>query len=252
MTRASHTEIVTNLSEGLARGLSLNEDLAKAIAKGHDIGHTAFGHAGEEELEQICQEEFCYCKVNDLKTKDATMYVELERKYGPLNDENLRKKVPVLERVLKEEFMNQLKREFFVQVKDTRIFLHAKQSFRLLCVLEGKKLTAQTVHGIISHNYPWDEYGNWEIDQTEKIKRIEDPNPLKQRNPLAFVIEQYKVNKEHQTYEGQVVKFADFLAFAIHDLDDALRAEKLKLSDLEARFKQKFPGLDFDEYLVGP
>ena len=251
LTRASHTEIVVNLADSIARGLSLNEDLTRAIAKGHDIGHTAFGHAGEDELEQICQEEYCYCYADTLRTKDAAKYTELENKYGVLSDEKLRQ-IPVLEKLLKEEYRDELIREFFVQPSDVQIFSHAKQSFRLLCILEGKKLTAQTVHGIISHKYPWNKYGDWEIDQTEELQRTEDPNPLKQQNPAGFVDEHYRIGKEHQTYEGQVVKFADFLAFAIHDLDDALRAEKINLADLKGRFNNAFPGLNFEKYLSGP
>ena len=251
LTRASHTEIVVNLADSIARSLSLNEDLTRSISKGHDIGHTAFGHAGEDELEQICQEEYCYCDVDTLRTKDKDKYAKLEIKYGFLNDVKL-KQVPVLERILNEKYTDNLKREFFVQPNDKKIFSHAKQSFRLLCILEGKKLTAQTVHGIISHGYSWSRLGDWKINQTEILQRPEDPNPLKQQNPAGFIEEHYEIGPEHQTYEGQVVKFADFLAFAIHDLDDVLRAEKINLDDLKGRFNDAFPKLNFDEYLSGP
>ncbi|MEP7158316.1 MAG: HD domain-containing protein, partial [Chloroflexota bacterium] len=50
LTRLSHTLQVTQISRALAAALSLNEPLAEAIALGHDVGHSAFGHTGEEAL----------------------------------------------------------------------------------------------------------------------------------------------------------------------------------------------------------
>ena len=52
-TRLTHTLEVTRLSRTVARALQLNEDLAEAIALGHDLGHTPFGHAGERALDRI-------------------------------------------------------------------------------------------------------------------------------------------------------------------------------------------------------
>lgn len=49
-TRMTHTLEVTRISRTIARALGLNEDLAEAIALGHDLGHTPFGHAGEAAL----------------------------------------------------------------------------------------------------------------------------------------------------------------------------------------------------------
>lgn len=49
-TRLTHTLEVNQIARTLARGLRLNEDLTEAIALGHDLGHTPFGHAGEEVL----------------------------------------------------------------------------------------------------------------------------------------------------------------------------------------------------------
>lgn len=52
-TRLTHTIEVTQIARTLARSLKLNEDLAEAIAMGHDLGHTPFGHAGEEVLDNL-------------------------------------------------------------------------------------------------------------------------------------------------------------------------------------------------------
>lgn len=57
-TRLTHTLEVSQNARTIARALRLNEDLAEAIALGHDLGHTPFGHAGERALDRICPEGF--------------------------------------------------------------------------------------------------------------------------------------------------------------------------------------------------
>ncbi len=52
-TRLTHTLEVAQIARTIARGLNLNEDLTEAIALGHDLGHTPFGHNGEEILNKI-------------------------------------------------------------------------------------------------------------------------------------------------------------------------------------------------------
>lgn len=52
-TRLTHTLEVAGVARAVARGLRLNEDLTEAIALGHDLGHTPFGHAGEDALDAI-------------------------------------------------------------------------------------------------------------------------------------------------------------------------------------------------------
>ena len=53
VTRMTHTLEVSQISRTIARALNLNEDLVEAIALGHDLGHTPFGHLGEEELNKL-------------------------------------------------------------------------------------------------------------------------------------------------------------------------------------------------------
>lgn len=52
-TRLTHTLLVAQVARAIARALSLNEDLTEAIALGHDLGHTPFGHAGERILDKL-------------------------------------------------------------------------------------------------------------------------------------------------------------------------------------------------------
>ena len=53
VTRLTHTLEVSQIARTIARALNLNEDLAEAIALGHDLGHTPFGHIGEEVLNEL-------------------------------------------------------------------------------------------------------------------------------------------------------------------------------------------------------
>jgi dGTPase len=57
-TRMTHTLETTGIARVVARALQLNEDLVEAIGLGHDTGHTPFGHAGEEALDQALRDRF--------------------------------------------------------------------------------------------------------------------------------------------------------------------------------------------------
>lgn len=57
-TRLSHTLEVSQNARTIAKALRLNEDLVEAIALGHDLGHTPFGHAGEFVLNELCEQGF--------------------------------------------------------------------------------------------------------------------------------------------------------------------------------------------------
>ncbi len=136
-TRLTHTLEVSQISRTIARALRLNEDLTEAIALGHDLGHTPFGHCGEEELNRIHQPEgFKH------------------------NEQSLR----VVE---------------YIESSDSKPY-------------KGLNLTFEVRDGIKNHT-------------GEEIPA---------------------------TMEGRVVKISDRIAYINHDIDDALRAGVLKLSDL--------------------
>lgn len=59
-TRMTHTMEVSRIGRTITRALALNEDLAEAIALGHDLGHTPFGHAGEDALTDCLGKKFCH------------------------------------------------------------------------------------------------------------------------------------------------------------------------------------------------
>lgn len=58
ITRLTHTLDVSQIARSIARTLSLNEDLCEAIALGHDLGHTPFGHSGERILDKLAPAGF--------------------------------------------------------------------------------------------------------------------------------------------------------------------------------------------------
>lgn len=59
-TRLTHTLEVSGIARTIARALRLNEDLCEAIAMGHDLGHTPFGHGGERELSALTDGKFSH------------------------------------------------------------------------------------------------------------------------------------------------------------------------------------------------
>ena len=130
-TRLTHTLEVSQIARTIARSLKLNEDLTEAIALGHDLGHTPFGHAGETVLNDICP-------------------------FG---------------------------------------FKHNEQSLRVVEVLErenGLNLTWEVRDGIKNHTG--------------------DTIP--------------------KTLEGQIIRFADRIAYINHDIDDAIRGGVISESSL--------------------
>ena len=74
-TRMTHTLEVARIASTITRALGLNEDLAEAIAMGHDLGHTPFGHAGEVALSKCLGKPFCHneqsLRVVDVLEKDG-------------------------------------------------------------------------------------------------------------------------------------------------------------------------------------
>ncbi len=84
-TRLTHTIEVAQISRALARGLGLDEDLAEATALSHDLGHTCFGHAGEEVLD-ACMAPYGGFEHNAHALRIVT---RLERRYAGWDGLNL-------------------------------------------------------------------------------------------------------------------------------------------------------------------
>ena len=99
-TRLTHTLEVAQIARTIAKALRLNEDLTEAIALGHDLGHTPFGHSGEEVLDNIpklvspiIQTNFLYnLNVSNLESNKLSSSV-LQILSFPINLDNNFKKV---------------------------------------------------------------------------------------------------------------------------------------------------------------
>ena len=90
VTRLTHTLEVAQLARTIARALRLNEDLVEAISLGHDLGHTPFGHTGEEILNELYRDGFRHneqsLRVVDTLEKDgAGLNLSWEVRDGILN-----------------------------------------------------------------------------------------------------------------------------------------------------------------------
>ena len=90
MSRLTHTFGVSQIARSLARCLDLNEDLTEAIALGHDLGHTPFGHIGERVLDRLCPTGFKHSeqslRVVDVLEKDGKgLNLTFEVRDGILN-----------------------------------------------------------------------------------------------------------------------------------------------------------------------
>lgn len=143
-TRLTHVIEVSQIARTISRALFLNEDLTEAIALGHDLGHTPFGHAGEAALNEIYPDGFKHV-IHSLRVVDV-----LERNG------------------------------------------------------EGLNLTHEVRDGIAKHS--------------KGMGPLDNPK--------------YRAD----TLEGQVVRISDLVAYANHDLDDAIRSGIISLSDVPEEY----------------
>ncbi len=212
-TRLTHTLEVMQIARGIARNLGLNEDLTEAIALGHDIGHTPFGHAGEEILDQIMRGE------DDLggKLKYKMNYGGFKHNFHSL------KILDVIER----KYEDKIGLNLTWQVLDG-ILKHTKIKKRDKSTNKEKK---------------------WDLSRFVKNDRFFKPlvpddiffiNPINKMDFEGYEILEStmlnlkSINLEHSlTLEGQVVDIADEIAQRQHDLDDGLRDIELRMDELD-------------------
>ncbi|WP_207478534.1 deoxyguanosinetriphosphate triphosphohydrolase [Arenibaculum pallidiluteum] len=84
-TRLTHSLEVAQIARSISRNLGLDEDLAEAVALAHDLGHTCFGHAGEDALD-LCMQPYGGFSHNDQTLRVLT---RLERRYAEFDGLNL-------------------------------------------------------------------------------------------------------------------------------------------------------------------
>jgi len=165
--RVLHVQLVSKIARTIGRFLGLNEDLIEAIALGHDIGHTPFGHDGERFLSNLCRQA------------------------------------------------------------GIGYFLHNVQSIQFLDRVERKgrgwNLCLQTLDGILCHD-------------GEIHNQVLEPIRDKGFDTLAQEMTAKKASPKFalmpMTLEGCVVRMADTVAYIGRDLEDAIRLNVIKRSDL--------------------
>jgi len=165
--RVLHVQLVSKIARSIGRYLGLNEDLIEAIALGHDIGHTPFGHDGERFLSELCRA-------------------------SGIGD-----------------------------------FHHNVQSVQFLDRVERKgkgwNLCLQTLDGILCHD---GEVHNQILkpERNKTFEMLENEMVLKKENPLPQLMP--------MTLEGCVVRMADTISYIGRDIEDAIRLNMIKRSDL--------------------
>ena len=197
--RLTHSLEVAQIARTISRALGLNEDLAEAIALAHDLGHTPFGHAGEETLHKIM------CPKSET-VKDSPFY---------------RTEASAIKKALEREGTSLPEVTSFESMFG---FKHNIQSLRVAAVIEdsyrgehgeniGLNLTNYTLWGILHHsrlNYKGEkQYPNYQDQFSEQI-RIRGSN-------------------DAWSFEAYVVELADDIAQWHHDLEDAVRGNALPL-----------------------
>jgi dGTPase len=84
-TRLTHSLEVAQVARSISRALGLDEDLTEALALAHDLGHTPFGHAGEQELDTCMREHGGF----DHNAQALRLVTSLERRYAAFDGLNL-------------------------------------------------------------------------------------------------------------------------------------------------------------------
>lgn len=167
--RVLHVQLVSKIARSIGRFLGLNEDLMEAIALGHDIGHTPFGHDGEKFLSELCS------------------------------------------------------------MSGIGYFQHNVQSVQFLERVERKgkgwNLCLQTLDGILCHD---GEIHNRMLQpaRNKTFETIDQEMAAKKTDPEIKLIP--------MTQEGCVVRMADTISYIGRDIEDAIRLNMIKRSDLPA------------------
>jgi dGTPase len=171
--RVLHVQLVSKIARSIGRFLGLNEDLIEAIALGHDIGHTPFGHDGEKFLSELCR------------------------------------------------------------ANGIGYFRHNVQSVQFLERVERKgkgwNLCLQTIDGILCHD---GEIHNQKLKpaRDKTFETIDQEMAAKKTDPEIKLIP--------MTQEGCVVRMADTIGYIGRDIEDAIRLNMIKRSDLPAECVQ--------------
>lgn len=210
-TRLTHTLEVAQIAKTIASSLALNIDLTEAIALGHDIGHTPFGHAGESILHQLVTPIS-----KDSSGKNVSKYY--------------------IEKSPMAQDIDIKTSEDIETLKKYCGFKHNLQSVRVAVKLEnmyessGLDLTNFTLYGILNHS------------------KLIYKNDVLRNDFLGFydqLASYYMINNNQKAwpFESCVVAEADEIAQRHHDLEDAIRGNIITKDDIISIIGENFKDL---------
>ena len=237
-TRLTHTLEVSQNARTIAKALHLNEDLTEAIALGHDLGHTPFGHAGERALNRVCPYGFIHSEqsvrtVDKLEKDGKGLNLTKEVRDGILNHQTtgiphtLEGKVVRLSDKIAyiHHDMDDAVRGHILTEED--VPSHIRE---VLGSNPHDRLNA-LIHDVILHSMELFESGNAEIGMSKEVA-----NAMKQLR--QFMFDRVYLNQEAKKEEQKAEVLMETLYHHFLKNTDFLPEEFLKLlSEGEPREK---------------
>jgi dGTPase len=207
-TRLTHSLEVSQLARSTCRKLGLNEDLAEALALAHDLGHTPFGHTGEDALSESMEPFGGF----DHNAHTIRILTGLEQRYAEFDGLNLTWET--LEGVAKHNGP--------VEKSGPRSILNFFKAFT-----SGKTLSKITSKEETYGGPP--SQGQSEVRATRKQRDDSGITAQNVANKVPRAVAEYneRHNLELETYAGgeaQIAALCDDIAYNNHDIDDGLRA----------------------------
>lgn len=199
-TRLTHTLEVSQIARSIARDLNLNVDLAEAIALGHDVGHTPFGHAGERVLSEFLSgkdkkiaQDFGLdiAKINigfKHNFQSVRLLTELEKGYYGIKGLNITH--PVLEGILKHTKIIDKDTKKLIEYENitNNPKYHMDQEFS--CSIEGQIVALADEIAQVSHDLEDAIEANYESDAIiwDKLNKLITIDEIHDINDQEFII----------------------------------------------------------------
>lgn len=225
-TRLTHTLEVSQNARTIAKALRLNEDLVEAIALGHDLGHTPFGHAGERALNRICPYGFEH-NVQSVRTVD-----KLEK-----NGQGLNLTAEVRDGILNHQTagMPSTLEGKIVRLSDKIAYIHHDMDDAIRAGILTEKDIPREIGDVIG--YTTGERLDHFIHDI--VTNSADCNDIKMSEPVAeamqklrqFMFERVYMNREAKSEEGKAEQLMETLYEHYLRHIDELPPELLRMLD---------------------